>query len=332
MTISAVDQTAMNEAIVDPDLPVIDAHFHLWNQAGHDYFVHDYLADIRSGHRVEASVYVECGMAHRADGPEPLRPVGETLYVLDQIRKGAAADHEVAAGILGAADLTLGAGVRPVLEAHVAAGAGRFRGVRSRVAYDADPQVGYGGAFCYYPRDVFADDSFLAGARCVGAMGLTLDLWAFHTQLEAVAAFAARCPETPIMLDHCGGPLGVGRYADRRGEVFGDWTAGIRALAKIPSVHVKLSGLGISRLGIRFPEGQARSSDELVAAWKPYVSTCVDAFGPERCVFGSNFSVDRAAASYPLLLNAYKTMLADLTAAERRAIFAGNARRFYTLA
>jgi L-fuconolactonase len=320
------------EAVVDPLLPVVDAHFHLWNAAGYDYFVQDFLADVRSGHRVEASIFVECGMAHRSDGSEALRPVGETHYVLDQIRQGGATDHDVAAGILGAADMTLGAGIRPVLAAHVEAGAGRFRGIRARLAYDPDPQAGYGHAFGYYERDVLAEASVLAAARCIGASGLVLDLWAFHTQLEAVAAFAARCPETPVMLDHCGGPLGVGRYAGRRDEVFRDWAAGIRTLAKVPNVHVKLSGLGISRLGFGYQtSGPVRSSDELVAAWRPYIRTCVEAFGPERCVFGSNFSVDRAAAPYRLVLNAYQTMLADLTDAERRAIFAGNARRFYKL-
>ncbi len=158
-----------------------------------------------------------------------------------------------------------------------------------------------------------------------------LDLWGFHTQLGDMAAFAAKCPELPILINHCGGPLGIGPYEGHRDEVFADWSAGIRKVAALPNVHIKLSGLGMARIGFHFEGGQAKTSDELVAAWKPYVRTCLDAFGPARSIFASNFPVDREKASYRLLINAYKKMLSDLPDDELKAIFGANARRFYKL-
>ena len=325
------DAAPTREEAVMPDLPIVDAHIHLWNLTGFDYFAPQLLADVRSGHKVEATVYVECSMRHSNDPREAFRPVGETEYALEQVKLAEGSGHDLAAGILGCADLMLGAAVRPVLEAHIAAGKGRFRGIRARAAWDAEPGVGYLPSTGYPQLNVLREESFLAGARCVADLGLALDLWTFHTLLDDVAAFAAKCPEAPIMLDHCGGPLGIGRFAGRRDEVFADWSAGIRKLAKLPNVHIKLSGLGIARMGFTFDGGQAKSSDELVAAWRPYIRTCLDAFGPARSVFASNFPVDRQAASYFLLINAYKKMLADLSADELQAVFAGNARRFYKI-
>jgi predicted TIM-barrel fold metal-dependent hydrolase len=321
------------EEIVLPDLPIVDSHIHLWNLTGFDYFVPDYLADVGAGHNVQASVYVECGMSYSDDERIHFRPVGETAYVLEQVKQSSGSGHNLAAAILGSADLTLGAAaVRPLLQAHIEAGKGRFRGIRSRVAWDADPQAGYGNSAGYPKENILLTDSFLEGARCLAELGLVLDVWAFHTQLNDLAKFAARCPELKLLINHVGGPLGVGRYAGKREEVFSDWARGIREVARVPNVHIKLSGLGISRLGFRFQGGgQASSSDELVQAWQPYVTTCVEAFGPDRAIFGSNFPVDRAAAPYRILLNAFKKMLQGSSDDERCAIFAGNARRFYNI-
>ena len=240
-------------------------------------------------------------------------------------------DHDLAAGIVGGGDLMLGEGLRPVLEAHIAAGKGRFRGIRGFVAWHPDPAVGYPAIARYAQTNVMREDSFLAGARCIADVGLVLDIWAFHTQLNDIAAFAAKCPELPILINHCGGPLGIGPYEGHREEVFADWSAGLRKVAALPNVHIKLSGLGMARMGFRFEGGQAKTSDELVAAWNPYVRTCLDAFGPARSIFASNFPVDREVASYRLLINAYKKMLSDLQDDELKAIFGGNARRFYKL-
>ncbi|RJG03265.1 amidohydrolase family protein [Noviherbaspirillum sedimenti] len=321
----------MRENIVMPDLPIVDAHIHLWDRIGFDYFAPEFLVDVADGHNVTASIYVECNMRYSDDPRPDFQPIGETEFVLEQAKLAEGSGHDLACGILGAVNLPLGADVEPIIDAQIAAGQGRFRGVRFRVAFDTDPVAGY-NEIGYPSGSVLDNPAFLDAARCLARKGLVLDLWAFHTQLDDVLRFAEKVPELTIVLDHVGGPLGVGRYASMRKEVFGHWSRGIGSLATAPNVNVKLSGLGISRLGFNFAGGgQAQSSDELVAAWKPYVRTCVEAFGPERSIFGSNFPVDRAAASYRTLLNGFKKMLADIGDVELRAVFAENARRVYRL-
>ncbi len=317
------------EEILFPDLPIVDPHVHMWDRGGFDYFAPELLADVRSGHKVEKTVYVECHMGYNNDPREAFQPVGETEYVLEQCKQVASPDCDLAAGILGCANLMLGTDVEPVLKAHIAAARGRFRGLRAHVAYHPDPTVGYPDLPRYPKTNVMRTEKFLAGARCVAEQGLVLDVWALHTQLDDVAAFAAKIPELPIMVDHCGGPIGIGPYANQREDVYAEWSAGLRRVAAVPNLHIKISGLGMARLGFR--GDPAKTSDELVKKWQPYVRACLDAFGAGRSVFASNFPVDRPAASYRVLVNAYKKMLADLPETDLRAIFGGNARRFYKL-
>ena len=329
MISNSPDETTAFEEILFPALPIVDPHVHMWDRGGFDYFAPELLADVHDGHRVEKTIYVECHMGYNDDPREAFQPVGETEYVLEQLKQAGSSDHDLAAGILGCANLMLGTEVRPVLEAHIAAAKGRFRGVRAHVAYHPDPVVGYPDLPRYPKTEVMRTEEFVAGARCLAELGLVLDIWALHTQLDDIAAFAARIPELPIMIDHCGGPIGIGPYRDQREAVFADWSAGLRRAAEMPNLHMKVSGLGMARLGFRGEP--AKTSDELVTKWQPYVRACVDAFGPARSVFASNFPVDRPAASYRVLLNAYKKMLADLPENDLRAIFGGNARRFYQL-
>jgi L-fuconolactonase len=310
---------------------MIDAHIHLRQRD--NCFAQDYLSTIeQSGHNIVASVYVECGMSYSDDPRQEFRPVAEMGFVLEQANQSEASGHRMAAGIVGAADLTLGARVQPVLEALAEAANGRLRGVRYRVAWDPDPVAGYGGVDGYPRENVLGRPELLEGARCLEKMGLHLETWGFHTQLSDLARLAARVPDLSIVINHCGGPLGVGRYAGRRDEVFKDWLAGIKAVANAPNVFVKVSGLGVSRLGFGFQEqGRVKSSDELVSLWSLYVRTCIEEFGPQRALFATNYPVDAAAAPLGLLINAYKKMLLDLTPEEFSAVFAGNAKKLYRL-
>ena len=319
------------ETAVYHDLPVVDAHIHLRQRD--NCFVEDYLANIkRSGHNVVASVYVECGMSYSHDPREEFRPVGEMSFVLGQAKQAQGSGHVMAAGIVGAADLTLGAAIQPVLETLAEAAGGRLRGVRYRVAWDPDPIAGYGAGHGYPCANVLGKPEFFEGARCLARLGLHLETWGFHTQLFDLARFAARVPDLNIVINHCGGPLGVGRYAGRREEIFKDWRAGIEAVANSPNVFVKVSGLGVSRMGFGFQEkGPVNSSDELVSLWNPYVNACIEAFGPQRAIFATNYPGDTAAAPLGILINAYKKMLRGLSMEELRAVFAGNAKNLYRL-
>lgn len=328
---SMIETRMPPEDIILPDLPIVDAHIHLWDRTGFDYFAPNYLADVDDGHNVTSSIYVECNMGYDPSLPEDMKPVSEIHYVMDQIAQGEGKPHNLSAGILGAANLLLGREVKPILDAQIAASEDRFRGVRYRVAFDDDPEAGY-HEIGYLNENVLDRQELLDAAKLMAEMGLVLDLWAFHPQLEDVKEFARQVPDLQIVLDHIGGPLGVGRYAPMRQEVFEHWSKGIKSLSDAENVTVKLSGLGISRLGHKFEGGHLKtSSDQLVEAWSPYVRTCLDAFGPERSVFGSNYPVDRQAASYRVLLNGFKKMLQDLSRDELNAIFHDNAKRIYRL-
>jgi L-fuconolactonase len=317
------------EEILFPNLAIVDPHVHLWDKSGFAYFARELLADVNDGHKVEKTIYVECHMGYNDDPREAFRPVGETKYVLEQIRKAPKTDHDLAAGILGCANLMLGADVRPVLEAHRAVGGKRFRGLRAHVAFHTHPEVGYPDLSRYPKTDIMRTNEFLAGVRCLHDLQLTLDIFALHTQIDDIIGLARKVPEMPILINHCGGPIGVGPYAIQSEQTFVEWSAALRRAAETPNLHIKLGGLGMARLG--FKGAPATTSDELVAKWKPHVRVCVDAFGPGRSIFASNFPVDKVAGSYRIVLNAYKKMLSDLAESDLEAIFAGNARRFYGL-
>jgi L-fuconolactonase len=317
------------EDVFLPHLPIIDPHVHLWDKSGFDYYAADLLADVHDGHKVEKTVYVECHMGYNDDQREAFRAVGETNYVLEQLRNVPRTQHDLAAGILGNANLMLGPHVRPILDAHIATGQGRFRGLRAHVAFHPHPDVGYPDLPRYPKTNIMRTNEFLAGVRCVRDLDLALDIFALHTQIDDIIALALKVPEMPIMIDHCGGPIGVGPYAAQSEETFVEWSGAIRRAAAIPNLHIKLSGLGMARLG--FKGAPALTSNELVTKWKPHVRACVDAFGSDRAIFASNFPVDKVAGSYRVVVNAYKKMLSDLSENDLQAIFYENARRFYKL-
>jgi len=321
------------EPILEPDLPIIDTHHHLWDRGGHRYFLPDFLADVATGHHLVATVFMECHSMYRATGPVEMRPVGETEFVAGQAAMSASGMYgatRVAAGIVGFADLTLGDRVEPVLEAHVRAGGGRFRGVRHSAAWDASDVIGNSqtadGPHLYRRAD------FRAGLGRLTRLGLSLDAWVFHPQLADVVDLARACPDANIIVGHVGGPLGYGPYTGRQKEVFAAWKAQIVDLAGCPNVAMKLGGM-MMRLAAYDYRTQPKppTSTELAALWGPYIETCIERFGPDRCLFESNFPVDKMGIGWAALWNALKRTAAGASAAEKLAMFSGTARRVYRL-
>jgi len=304
------------EAIIDPGLPIVDPHHHLWDFKTHSYLLPDLLADIGGGHDVRATVFIECAVFYRADGPAPLRPVGETEFVngvAAMSASGRYGDSRACAGIVGFADLNLGAAVDDVLAAHVAAGGGRFRGIRHAAGWDASDEV--------HNSHTDPSEGMLRSARF-------REGFARLGKVDLARAF----PDQPIVVDHVGGPIGIGPYADRREEIFPGWRDAIRALAACPNVCVKLGGLGMSVCGFGFQKRERPpSSEELATAWRPYMETCIEAFGADRCMFESNFPVDKVSCSYVVLWNAFKRLASGASAAEKAALFHDTAARFYRL-
>jgi len=322
------------EPALEPDLPIVDPHHHLWERPGWRYMFSDLLADLATGHRIVATVFVQARAMHRAEGPEEMRPVGETEFVNGVAAMSASGGYgaaRVCAGIVGHADLRLGARVQPVLEAHIRAGGERFRGIRHISAWDADTSLmnpGYP-----VPPGLLADTAFREGFARLAPLNLSFDAWLYHPQIDALTALARAFPDTRIVLDHVGGPLAIGAYAGRREEIFPLWKKSIQALAGCDNVHAKLGGLGMRINGYDFHERpDPPSSDDLANAWRPYIETCIEAFGAGRCMFESNFPVDKGSYSYGVCWNAFKRLAAACSATEKRALFSGTASRFYRLA
>jgi L-fuconolactonase len=320
-----------HEAILEPALPIVDPHHHLWDRPGWRYLLDELLADLGSGHNIVATVFLQCGAMHRADGPEALRPVGETEFVAGVAAMGASGGYgptRLCAGIVGHADLRLGAGVDAVLAAHRRAGGGRFRGIRHSAARDDTRPLPAGAP----PPGLLADPGFRAGFARLAPHGLSFDAWLYHPQIDELTALARAFPDTAIVLDHVGGPLGGGPYAGRRDAEFARWSAGIRALATCPNVHVKLGGLGMPFTNLGLHDGpEPPSSERLAAASRPYFEACIAAFGPDRCMFESNFPVDKESFGYAVYWNACKRLTQGASAAERAALFSRSAARFYRL-
>ncbi len=322
-----------HEPILEPDLPIVDPHHHLWDRPNWRYLVDDFTADLDSGHAIFATVFVQCRAMYRADGAREMAPVGETEFVNGVAAIGASGLHgarRICAGIVGHADLTLGASVEPVLEAHLRAGGDRFRGIRYITAWDADASL-QNPAYPV-PPGVLGDARFREGFARLEPLGLSFDAWLYHPQIGELASLAQDFPGTTIVLDHVGGPLGFGAYAGKRNEVFAAWSASIGALAGCPNVFVKVGGLGMQLNGFEFHErAQPPGSERLAQTWRPYVETCIEAFGTPRCMFESNFPVDKGSYAYAAYWNACKRLASGASASEKSDLFSGTATRVYRL-
>jgi predicted TIM-barrel fold metal-dependent hydrolase len=321
------------EDIIDPRRPIVDPHHHLWDRGGLRYMIEEMSDDIASGHNIVATVYVDCRSMYRASGPEAFRPVGEVEFangVAAMAASGGYGPALICAGIVSHVNLLLGDGAKQVLEAELAAGQGRFRGIRHSSAYDADPEIAH--MYATRPQGLLLDASFRKGFACLAPLDLSFDAWLFHPQLTEFVDLARAFPDTRIVLDHCGGPVGLGRFAGRREETFAAWKASIQQAAKCPNVVVKLGGLAMRLLGYDFHErATPPSSEEAATAWRPYIESCIEAFGPARCMFESNFPPDKGQCSYQVIFNAFKRIAAQYSEAEKTALFSKTATDFYRL-
>jgi len=320
----------LSEAALEPELPICDAHHHLWERPPRVYLLKDLCSDLAAGHNVVSTVAVECGYGYRANGPEELKPVGETEF-LEKIGAEAARDPaikaRIAAAIVGFADLALGDRVAPVLEAHLAASPNRFRGIRRSTTWDASDSLRSEA-----PHGMLASREFRAGFAWLRKFNLSFDAWLYHPQLPELVDLARAFPDVTIILNHIGAPLGVGPYAGRREEVFQIWRSGIALVAQCSNVHVKVGGVGSLRSGYDWHERETGpSSEELAAALKPYFEWCIEKFGPSRCLFESNFPVERQSNDYVTLWNAFKRLTQGYSAAERAALFHDTAARVYRI-
>jgi L-fuconolactonase len=341
------------EEILEPALPIVDPHHHLWEwppallatlpppqhpfeqvfRRSTRYLLDEFLADIRTGHNVRATVFVQCGAMYRADAPPAFKPVGETEFVngiAAMSASGVYGEVRIAAGIVGHVDLTLGAVVSEVLESHLRVAGERFRGIRHSASYDENPKVL--GPLARTPAGLYESAAFREGYAQLGKFNLSFDAWLLEPQLPQLIDLARRFPQIPVVLDHVGTPLGIATYEGKREQRFALWRENIQKLAQLPNVCVKLGGLAMPYCNFRsFMQTPAASPGQLASEWKPYIETCIDAFGVDRCMFESNFPVDKGSCTYPVLWNALKLIAKGYSAAEKSALFSATAARVYRL-
>jgi len=321
------------EEPIDPGLPICDPHHHLWDRPNDRYLLAELLEDTGGGHRIVQTVFVECRSMYKNDGPEEMRPVGETEFVqgvVEQVARGQGGRTAVASGIVGFADLTLGSKVAPVLEAHMTASPNRFRGIRYITTWDANPPAIM--ATQNLPRGLLLDSKFREGFACLQKYDLSFDAWMYFPQLMELVDLARAFQDIAIVVDHIGGLVRVGPYAGKDDEVFRDWKHGIAALAACPNVSVKLGGLGTPRCGFGwYQQAAPPGSEEIARGVAPYFNYCIEQFGVERCMFESNFPVDKTSFSYTVMWNAFKRLSKDFSSQERAALFHDTAVKAYRL-
>jgi L-fuconolactonase len=341
MPFGGLDWLALTqEPILEPDLPICDAHHHFWDLRParvpyQRYLLHELAADIGSGHNVRSTVFVEAHSMYRADGPEELRSVGEVEFAQGLAAASASGLYgpaRAAAAIVGHADLTLGERVAPVLTALQAASPNRFRGIRHSVTWDPHPEINELLATHRGPG-LLVSAAFQAGARVLAQMELSLDVFAYFHQLPELAELARAVPDLTIVMNHVGGILRIGPYAHIDDEMQAAWRRGIDAVAACPNVVVKLGGLTQPRIGWDWHlRATPIGSEELAQSLAPYIDYCIERFGPERCMFESNFPPDKVSCSYPVLWNGFKRLSAQYSEHERAAMFHDTAASVYRIA
>ena len=323
----------IHEEIIDPQRQICDPHHHLWDRAGSRYLLHELLDDVDSGHRVVSTVFVECDSMFNVDANSHMAPVGETEFVQGVAAMSSSGQYgecRVAAGIVSFADLMLGESVREVLEAHVSASPNRFRGIRHATSWHSSPDIR--NSHAHPIEHQMNHDDFLAGFAVLGDMELSFDAWCYHHQIPEFVQLAKQNPNVTIILDHFGGPLGIGPYQGKTEAVFAEWRESIAELAMLQNVYFKLGGINMKINGFGWHQRDLpASSDELVDRTGPYYEYCIDTFGADHCMFESNFPVDRESVSYPVLWNAFKKLAASKTDQEKQQLFKSTAEHVYRI-
>ena len=322
----------VQEDILEPDLPICDPHHHLWDNDTNPYLLPQLLADVQSGHNVVSTVFVECNSMYRADGPEAMKPVGETEFVNGVAAASASGyygDFRACKGIVSLADFTLGAAVGAVLDEHIRF-SDRFRGIRHAAGWDASAEVR--NSHTHPPQHLYLQEEFQAGFQELANRGLSFDAWQYHPQISELTTLAKMFPETTIIFDHFGGPLGIGPYANKADAIFEQWCVDVAELAKCPNVYPKLGGIVMPINGFGFHKNdRPATSDEIVAATGRYHLKAIELFGPERCMFESNFPVDKQSCSYPVLWNAFKKIASGFSDSDKQWLFHDTAAKAYRL-
>jgi L-fuconolactonase len=331
--LASVKASPPMEAAIEPDLPIIDPHHHLRERPNHRYLLHELLRDITSGHNIQATVAVESTAMYRDKGPEEMRPVGETEFlngIAAMSASGIYGPARVCAAIIGFADFRLGDRVKAVLEAHIAAGGGRFRGIRNTVVWDDNEELK--NTRGTNSPHILRDAGYRRGIACLAPLELVYEVNLFFHQLGDLVELATAFPNTTIVLNHLGKPVHTGPYAGKDKEVMTQWKSGLKELARRPNTVIKVGGLGQDTLGLGIHEEKERpKSERLVPLWRPYIEACVEAFGPERAMFESNFPPDKKTCDYTVLWNGIKRVAAQYSAVEKAALFKGTAARVYGL-
>jgi predicted TIM-barrel fold metal-dependent hydrolase len=329
---SLIKTGAWQEQPLEPERPIIDPHHHLGEKPGRArYLLHELLADFTRGHNIRATLNVESSAMYRADGPEEMRCIGETEFcngIAAMAASGVYGPIRVCAGILGNVDFKLGDRVKAVLEAHIAAGNGRFRGIRNTVAYDE-----FEGLRNYraHPPGLLRDPDYQKGFRHLAPLGLSFDTWLYFTQLGDVIDLASKFPDTVIVVNHLGGPVGIGPYAAKKAEVLAEWKKRLRELERHPNVYMKVGGLGMPTIGLGFERKNNPGSEQLAPVWKPYIETAVGIFGVDRCLLESNYPPDGKSCEYGVIWNTFKRITAGYSESEKQALYYKTAAKVYRL-
>ena len=320
----------LQEPVLEPELPIIDSHHHLWLRNGYNYLMPELAADLASGHNVVATVFAECHSMYRATGAEEERSLGETEFVRGQAAMSASGEFgatQACEVMFGNVDLTLGGAVERLLEQHVAAAGGRFRGVRISTGWHEDEKIHNVGD----RPGLLLDPGVNEAVAVLPRMGLSLDCWLYHTQLDEVAQLADTHPDLTIILNHVGSPILGGPYRGRTEDVFAEWQAGIQRVSQRENVFIKLGALPIRMPDFDGDRTLPPGSEEVAKAWRPWMETCIEAFGAERSMYESNFPVQKRWCSYQVCWNAFKRMSAGASASEKSDLFCGAAARAYRI-